>query len=164
MTDALPIRPATVDDADQLVRLKELTMDGWPIQVDRDADPTWRARAAAEYRRQLAGGDLASFVIDAPEGGRLIGGITASLERGIPGPRGNGISGYLGSMVVEDEYRRRGLGEALMRVALEWLADQGAGNVRLWATESGLPIYRRLGFTEIESPFVHMQLRLEPRG
>jgi predicted N-acetyltransferase YhbS len=55
-------------------------------------------------------------------------------------------TGWIGALGVVPEARRRRLGAALTRCAVEWLRAGGAATVMLYATEAGRPIYERLGF------------------
>ena len=50
------------------------------------------------------------------------------------------------SVYVEPEWRRRGVGEALMRALLEALSARGIRRVVLHATDDGRRLYERLGF------------------
>lgn len=159
------MRPAAQADIPELVRLKRLTMLSWPIPIDLESDPTWRERAGVEIARQMAGGDFIAYVVDAPAqpDGRLAACIFASIERHIPGPKDNGLRGYVASMCTEPELRGRGLGTELLNVALNWFEQRGVSRARLWATESGAPIYRKIGFVTSQNPFELMDLRLEDR-
>jgi len=47
---------------------------------------------------------------------------------------------------VEPDWRRRGVGEAVMRVVLDALAARGIRRIVLHASENGRPLYERLGF------------------
>lgn len=49
-------------------------------------------------------------------------------------------------MLVDPEYRRRGLGTRLMRTALEHLQRIGVNSIKLDATPAGRPLYESLGF------------------
>lgn len=57
---------------------------------------------------------------------------------------------WIGMVLVDKEYRRRGLATRLMRAALDEAQTQGVATVKLDATPDGRAIYENLGF-EIES-------------
>jgi GNAT superfamily N-acetyltransferase len=64
---------------------------------------------------------------------------------------GSGISygslGFVGNMVVAEDYRRRGIGAAILEAVTEFLGDErGCQRLELFATESGRPLYTRYGF------------------
>jgi GNAT superfamily N-acetyltransferase len=57
-----------------------------------------------------------------------------------------GATGWIGALGVVPEARRHGVGTALTEAAVAWLRGRGATTVLLHATESGRPVYERLGF------------------
>lgn len=64
---------------------------------------------------------------------------------------GSGISygslGFVGNMVVAEDYRRRGIGAAILEAVIEFLEDgRGCQRLELFATDSGRPLYARYGF------------------
>jgi len=61
-------------------------------------------------------------------------------------------SGWLGNLIVQPAFRRRGLGTELAASGVARLRDLGRETIRLEADPAGEGIYRRLGFvTEFES-------------
>jgi predicted N-acetyltransferase YhbS len=81
--------------------------------------------------------------------GRLIG--TLRLWRIFAGADRPAL--LLGPLAVHPSYRRRGIGAALMRVALSQAAERGHGAVLLVGDE---PYYKRFGFTR--APTEHLRL------
>ncbi len=65
---------------------------------------------------------------------------------GIVGSIGYGEVGYLGNLIVQPEYRGRGIGAILMKEAMQHLLDSGVKSIRLDAVPKALPLYERLGF------------------
>lgn len=53
---------------------------------------------------------------------------------------------WVAMVLVEESFRGRGIGTALVKHALDWLDERGVPTVRLDATPLGQPIYARLGF------------------
>jgi len=51
------------------------------------------------------------------------------------------------NVFTERAWRRRGVGEALMREVLRWCRANGVDSVVLHASEDGRPLYWNLGFT-----------------
>jgi ribosomal protein S18 acetylase RimI-like enzyme len=95
------------------------------------ADEVWRERAAADDRR-------ASFVAEAD--GELVGTAVAFHEH---------EDVYLGGMWVAREYRRAGVGTALVDRIVEWARARGAESVRLEVNEALAPavaLYESAGF------------------
>ncbi len=61
-----------------------------------------------------------------------------------------GTSGWIGNLVVHRELRGKGIGSALLKKALASLAEAGTRTVWLTASTDGKPVYKRLGFVEID--------------
>lgn len=79
----------------------------------------------------------------AREGERLVGTVTTTTY-------GHALA-WIGMMIVHPDYRRRGIGAGLMRMALEHLHELGVMLVKLDATPAGRPLYESLGFSaEVE--------------
>ncbi len=57
---------------------------------------------------------------------------------------------WIGMVLVDPQYRHRGIATRLMRGALEYLSEIGVAAVKLDATPDGRPLYEKLGF-RIES-------------
>ena len=57
---------------------------------------------------------------------------------------------WIGMVVVDPQYRHRGIATRLMRAALEYLSEMGVATVMLDATPDGRPLYEKLGF-KVES-------------
>jgi ribosomal protein S18 acetylase RimI-like enzyme len=53
---------------------------------------------------------------------------------------------WIGMVLVHPDYRRRGIGQALLRHCIEHLRARGVGCLKLDATPLGQPGYERLGF------------------
>lgn len=85
--------------------------------------------------------------------GRPVGTVTTSRF---------GAVGWIAMMLVDEAFRGRGIGRALMVGALEDLERHGVSSVRLDATPLGRPLYESLGFVE-ESVFARFEGRL-PAG
>ncbi|MEQ1899535.1 MAG: GNAT family N-acetyltransferase [Devosia sp.] len=57
--------------------------------------------------------------------------------------------GWIGMVLVDSRFRRRGLASLLMQRAMDWLVDDGLVPM-LDATPAGRPVYERLGFVAVE--------------
>jgi GNAT superfamily N-acetyltransferase len=107
--------------------------------------------AAADELRRLVGWnqtqvDWARMLALAPRGcflaearSEVVGSVTTTIY----GP----TLAWLGMMLVHPQYRRQGIGAALMRQALHYLKTQAVACVKLDATPAGFPLYTQLGFT-----------------
>ena len=54
--------------------------------------------------------------------------------------------GWIGMMLVDPDYRRRGIATALIQRSLEYLRAKNVVSIKLDATPAGEPVYARLGF------------------
>lgn len=90
----------------------------------------------ADWHRFLALEPDGSFVADS--GGRIVGTVTTIVF--------DDRIGWIGMMLVDPDFRRQGIGESLMRMALNRLSDRRVATVGLDATPMGQPLYERLGF------------------
>ena len=55
---------------------------------------------------------------------------------------------WIGMVIVKSEYRKMGIGTALLKCALKYLDQNGVACVKLDATPAGKPLYEQLGFIE----------------
>ncbi|MDY7110467.1 MAG: GNAT family N-acetyltransferase [Planctomycetota bacterium] len=55
---------------------------------------------------------------------------------------------FIGNLIVEPSSRRQGIGEMLMRRAMDCLWEQGISRLALEADPPGVKLYRKLGFTD----------------
>ena len=85
-------------------------------------------------------------VLVATDGDRILGALTLVVFR-IP----TGIKAWIEDVVVDDDARGRGVGDALNRYAIELARQKGARKVDLTSRphrESANRLYKRLGFVE----------------
>jgi GNAT superfamily N-acetyltransferase len=64
-----------------------------------------------------------------------------------------GQVGWLGNVIVREEYRGRGVGSLLVNHALDYLTKQNAKTIGLYAYQNKIPFYQRLGF-KYDSNFI----------
>lgn len=93
-------------------------------------------QTADDWRRLLELDPRGCFA--AAVGGRLVGTTTTTAY-------GRELA-WVGMVLVDPEFRRRGIATALVRAALGRLAEVGAAAVKLDATPAGAPVYEALGF------------------
>lgn len=154
----MELRIATPDDAPELVRLAALMFATMGLDVE---DPVWRANAEVDARARLGEDDVVAFVFDHPsEPGRLVASGAATIARRLPGPLNpTGRAAYVQWMSTEPDFQRRGLGRAILRALIGWLAARDVVVVDLHATSAGEPLYRSEGFAKPFTP----ELRRMPK-
>lgn len=59
-----------------------------------------------------------------------------------------GAFAFLGMLIVRRSSRGRGIGEALMRAAIDYLQQKGVRTIELDGVFAAAPLYRRLGFKD----------------
>jgi ribosomal protein S18 acetylase RimI-like enzyme len=123
-------------------------------------------RATADYlQAALPRGEYLGWVAEStmPES-EPIGGAGAQLRPILPRPRSRdgielGPEALVLNVYVVPAWRRRGVGEALMRTLLSALAERDVRRIVLHAADDGRRLYERLGFVPTN------EMRLEsPRG
>lgn len=148
--DASPnIRPAGAADLPALGRL-----GGALLRVHYDFDPqrflTPPDEPEAGYAwflgTQMHEPDACVFV--AEQDGQVVGYVYAGLEP-MSWKELRDAAGFIHDVAVAEPYRGRGIGEALVQRASDWLRDHGAPRVLLWTAQRNAAAQRlfvRLGF------------------
>lgn len=95
----------------------------------------------ADWQRLLAWEPEGCFALEAA--GAVHGTVTAI--------RYGSALGWIGMLLVDEGWRRRGYGRQLLTHALEWLDKSGVRAVMLDATPLGKPLYEALGFRELSA-------------
>jgi GNAT superfamily N-acetyltransferase len=116
----ISIRHFTISDVTLGMRLKE--------QAD------WN-QLEADWRRALALESEGCYV--AEWDGKAVGTTTTCMF---------GPVAWIAMVLVDESMRRKGIGTALMKEALQFLDDAGVRSIRLDATADGKPLYEKLGF------------------
>ncbi|MEU5689131.1 GNAT family N-acetyltransferase [Streptomyces venezuelae] len=163
------VRRATPEDAEELLRLRQVMIDS--VFAGRSpaaggtataSDTSWHAESLPTVRRRLAEpeGDFAAFVVDHPERpGGLAALAVGTLDYRI-GRAGNphGLTGSVFSVATDPDQRRKGYARAAMEVLLDWFRERGAGSVDLNASKEAEPLYASLGFVRKPDPSMRLNL------
>jgi len=125
--------------------------------------PQLSARAALPGRAQLAQllESPATTVLVAREGEAIIGTLTLALC-----PIPTGLRAWIEDVVVDEEARGRGAGEALTREAIRIAADAGARTVDLTSRPDRAAanrLYERIGFRRRDTNVYRFELA-DPSG
>jgi GNAT superfamily N-acetyltransferase len=115
------IRIMTADDIPAGVRLKEIA--GWN-------------QTEADWKRFLNGAPEGCFVAEVD--GKVCGTVTTIVFE-------NRFA-WVGMVLVDPEFRSRGIGTALLERAIQYLDDLKIATIKLDATPQGKPLYEKLGF------------------
>ena len=146
------MREADAKDIPQLARHRAAMFRDMGQLASHQEDALTQA-TAAYLRDALPRGQYLGWIAeDSGTAGVTIGGAGVQLRPILPRPRPGEDDLELGpeaivlNVYVDPAWRRRGVGEALMRAALDALAARGIRRVVLHASESGRRLYERLGF------------------
>jgi ribosomal protein S18 acetylase RimI-like enzyme len=91
---------------------------------------------------------LVTYLRSLPPDARLFAAVDGEgVVRGTSGSRTFGSEAYVFFVNTDTAWQRRGVGLSMTTVALRAAAASGATRASLDASESGVPLYRRLGFT-----------------
>lgn len=150
------IRPACEADIPALVALRCGLFESMgyndPVLLDRIAEAN-----AHYFATSLPQGKFRAWVAEAS--GEIVasGGL---VIHSIPPTAYNlaGREGYIMNLYTQAEWRRQGVGTAILQAILEYLRAQGIPLVSLHATLDGRRIYESQGFKSSNE----MRLRLEP--
>ena len=147
--DAALVRSAGSDDAGEVARLAELMYRSLGLTLDDDVWARWRASAVQAVSERL-GAELTVVVVEDPGApGHLVACGAGAISQRLPSPTHvSSRVGYIQWMSTEPDFRRRGLGRAVLRFLLGWFESEGVDNVELHASPQGDPLYRDEGFWE----------------
>lgn len=95
-------------------------------------------QTAADWRRFLENSPRGCFVME--HHGKVAGTATTICYED--------RFAWIGMVLVDPEYRKQGMGTALLEKTIEYLDDSRMATMKLDATPQGKPIYKKLGFVE----------------
>ena len=132
------IRPATIEDTAEIANLSaEL---GYPAS---------QAQIQDRLQHLLSRPDHAVFVIEVQDG-PIAGWIHAYLRWLLI----SGLSAEIGGIVIQETYRRQGLGKKLLQHIEMWACSQGCQVVTLYSgmhRDTAHMFYPNIGYTRIKS-------------
>ena len=117
-----------------MTSIRLMTVADLPFGMRLKASNGWN-QTEADWRRYLELQPDGCFV--AMLDGKPVGTLTTCVF---------GPIAWIAMVLVDSEYRGRGVGTTLMRQALEFLEQRGVSSTRLDATPLGQPLYEKLGF------------------
>jgi GNAT superfamily N-acetyltransferase len=140
---AVTVRAAALEELHVAGELRREMAREEGVAWDRES-PGWHERFAAYFRAKQERGD--SQVFFAVSGDRVVGMAAFSLMDEYRVAALGQRRGWVNSVFVVPEYRRRGIALALMNAGLDWLRERDCVKVRLRTSDDGQALYERLGF------------------
>lgn len=142
------IRPAVASDSVAIGKLWEKLV-AYHRAIDDDL-PQATLQGASLYARSLRDRleDSHTRVFVAEEDGRVVGYVLGVVVDLLPEMFEQEAGGFLADIYVEEGYRGRGIGRALVEALVGWFRDRGLEHFE-WhvaaSNESGLAFWERIG-------------------
>ena len=151
---AYHVRPATLDDADVLVRHRIEMFADMDVPLDAAAlRPAFRAWLA----EMMPPGTYRAWLVE--HEGRVVAGGGITVLPWPPGPRSMGDRlAFVYNVYTEPAHRRRGLARLLMDAIHDWCRDAGITSMALNASRDGQPLYTAMGYAESASPMMFLPI------
>lgn len=140
------IRPATVDDAYTLARMRQAMAE--EMRPAAPPDASFRERTFVYWYEMLETGKAVGWIAEVD--GTPVGMASLLLHHHPPHPWGERRRGYVHGVYVAPAYRRQGHGRALMDVMIGYGREHGLQRLELRTSEAGRPLYTALGFEPLE--------------
>lgn len=141
----LPIRRATSDDIDQLVRLRLLLFEEASGPLQQTQAEAMREATRAYLTKSLPQATFLAWIAESDR--QIVATSGLVLFERPPAPRNlSGEEAYVLNMYTLPQWRGQGLATVLLQEIIRFA--KGTSIRRLWlhATESGRPIYEKAGF------------------
>ena len=146
---------AKVSDIDELIRMRIAYMID-DFGAVSDDERIGMEKQLPDYFARKLGTELIAFV--ARDENRI---VSVAYLHIIEMPANsillNGLYGDVLSVYTEPEYRGQGLCTRLMENLVAYGKERGLSRIDLKATAEGLPIYKKIGFSEKEARYTEMQ-------
>jgi GNAT superfamily N-acetyltransferase len=141
----ITIRPVTVADIPDLVRLRRLMFEDMGCQDSAKLGASDRA-CQSYFAQAIPAGEYHGWLAVTAMGQAVASGGLV-IDQHPPGP-GNlsGKIGYIMNVVTIPTYRRQGIARWMMHHMLAWLAERGIERATLHASDMGRCLYQELGF------------------
>jgi GNAT superfamily N-acetyltransferase len=144
----IDIRRAQPSDAPAIAALRYAFRTELAAPVESEQQFVKRATAWLEQR--LESGVWSGWLAHEAQPIELaqpVGLVLVQLVEKVPNPVVEPESlGYISSFYVRPQWRARGIGDALLRTALDFCRRGGVDTVVLWPSPRSVPLYRRFGF------------------
>lgn len=116
-------------------------------------------RYAVWLSRMLRARRVIAWVVEAPDGRPISGGILYLQETALRPGLARPVRPRIHSMYTEPEFRGRGAASLVIEAAASWARQHGYDRIALQSSPKAVPLYRRKGFHPVDE----MVLELTPR-
>jgi GNAT superfamily N-acetyltransferase len=155
LTASYRVRPATLDDADLLVRHRVGMFTDMGITMDVGALET---AFRAWLTEMMPAGTYRAWLVEAHDGD-VVGGGGITVLPWPPGPQYAGDRlAFVYNVYIDAAHRRRGLARLVMDTIHAWCRDAGITSIALNASEDGRPLYQSMGYVESPNPMMFLAI------
>ena len=140
------IRKATIDDIDELIRLRKRQLQDEGQKPDTDMDKS----LYQYFYRKMTGGELIEYIAEAE--GRIIASAAVIFMEYPPSfVNPAGMTGYVANVYTEDSFRGQGIAGRLLEKVEQEAKKRGITRVLLHASKMGVKAYKKAGYEEIDT-------------
>ena len=145
------VRPATLEDADVLVRHRVRMFTEMGLAMDVAALET---AFRAWLTEMMPPGTYRAWVVETRDR-QIVGGGGITVLPWPPGPRySSGRLAFVYNVYTDAAHRRRGLARAVMDAIHAWCRNAGVTSIALNASRDGQALYDSMGYVESSSPMM----------
>ncbi len=150
--DKVIIRPAAPQDIDAVAQLWQALV-GYHREIDSDLPPA-APNGAVRYARRLMDRleDPMTSVLVAESDGQVVGYVLGMVVDLVPEMFSQSPSGFLADIYVDADYRRLGVGRALVEHLTAWFREKGLRYYE-WhvaaRNEAALEFWRKVGGRDV---------------
>jgi GNAT superfamily N-acetyltransferase len=149
------VRPATLDDADVLVRHRVGMFTDMGVAMDVGALET---AFRAWLTEMMPAGTYRAWLVETGDGD-VVGGGGITVLPWPPGPRYRGDRlAFVYNVYTDAAHRRRGLARLVMETIHAWCRDAGITSVAPNASEDGQTLYEAMGYVESPNPMMFLAI------
>jgi len=150
------VRPATLDDADVLVRHRVGMFTDMGLAMDvAGLETAFRAWLT----EMMPTGTYRAWLVETGDG-QVVGGGGITILPWPPGPRYAGDRlAFVYNVYTDAAHRRRGLARLVMDTIHAWCRDAGITSVALNASVDGQALYESMGYVESPNPMMFLAIQ-----
>lgn len=129
----------------------------WRMHVEEIGSQIAEEEFAGQFRAWAVAalGDVRWRVWVAVVDGQVVGHVYLERVDKVPRPVGrSGAWGFLTAFYVEKPFRDRGVGQRLLRAAIDWAISAGLEFVQVWPSKRSIALYKRMGFVREDEALV----------
>lgn len=149
MVQKFEYKKATLEDIDELVRIRIIVLRAANKLSDDEDMSVVEEESYAYYRRALESGEHIAYLVY--DNGKFIGAGGLSFYQVMPTYHNpTGKKAYIMNMYTASEYRRQGIAIHTLDLLVNDAREQGVSQIALEATDMGRPLYEKYGFVKME--------------